>query len=249
MKRVILFSFIISALALMAPGSVLAAFLLINDSAPLESVTFNISGFENGFLFDGIPVLQPDHIIAPETIDGVPIVHTFSGSWNDLGQTTPVWAVVAFAEPGMNPLLGVSDILTFTYFTIDRTGFLEGSFVSDPEGLLTFPPRATVFTPRRFDFSNTFITAQAIWDGPEPTTAAAQAILAVPQPATLVLVGAALLGFGLLRSVARRIGRSVGFLDTRRRVTGMASAAIRSTARFARHMSPTASQSRHRIGG
>jgi hypothetical protein len=37
MKRVILFSFIISALALMAPGSVLAAFLLINDSAPLES--------------------------------------------------------------------------------------------------------------------------------------------------------------------------------------------------------------------
>ena len=112
-------------------------------------------------------------------------MHVFSADWIT-GGLVPASAVIAFAEDGISPALGVSDILTFTYSAGPLGGHLVGSFVSDLETLLPLPAGATVVaegTP--FVLNNGNITASAISD--------------IPEPATLVLLGTALLGFGLHR--------------------------------------------------
>ena len=124
---------------------------------------------------------------------GGPIIHTFSGDW--ITNITPMSGVIAFAEPGISPAVGVSDILTFTYSDGPLGGHLTGTFESDTDaGLLPLPANAIVVqetgaggTP--FTFNNGNITASAVSDV-EPNT---------PEPASIVLLGTALLGFGFLR--------------------------------------------------
>jgi hypothetical protein len=196
MKRLISTCLAVSAIALIAPRPASAASIDINDTGPDPNIVFSVSDFEGGFVLDGVTIQSGAGNSAAVTVSEVsatapvPIIHTFSADWVT-GGLVPSSNVIAFAENGISPLQGVSDILTFTYSVGDLGGHLEGTFESDLDpGLLTLPTGtvgvASEATP--FIFNNGNITADARSDV-EPA----------PEPGSLLLLGSALLGFGFLR--------------------------------------------------
>jgi hypothetical protein len=199
MKRLLSSCLAISAIALMAPRPASAAALDINDTGAEPNIVFNMADFEGGFLIDGVQRQQGTNNPASFTVSegtaaGGPIVHSFSADWIT-GGLVPQSGVIAFAEAGIPPSQGVSDILTFAYTPGPLGGHLTGTFESDLDpGLLMLPAGATVVSEAApFVFNNGNITADARSDV-EP----------VPVPklnpgGSLVVLVTALIGFGFLR--------------------------------------------------
>jgi PEP-CTERM motif len=196
MNRLIATALAISAIALIGPKTADAASLVIDDASTEGSIIFNVGQFDIGigFNLDGTTLLPAGLGTASRTVSegtaGFPITHVFAGQFLTGGAlSAPTSGVIAFTEPGG----GISDILTFLYTGggAGGTATLAGTFVSDlePGGSLIAPPGATLVpegTP--FTFNNTNITASAISD-----------VEAVSEPASLALLGSALIGFAAIR--------------------------------------------------
>jgi hypothetical protein len=194
MKRLMSSCLAIAAIGLIAPRPAVAAALIINDAGAEPNIVFTVNDYEGGFVLDGTTIQsglnnQQSVTVSEGTAASGPITHSFSGHWIT-GGLVPASSIIAFAENGIPPAQGVSDILTFTYTAGGLGGNLTGTFESDIDpGLLPLPAGATVVaegTP--FVFNNGNITASAVSD-----------VDAVPEPATLALLSTALLGFGFLR--------------------------------------------------
>ena len=198
MNRLILTSLALSAIALIAPRPASAANLVIDDSALNSTITVTASQFDRApFVFGGTTV-NGSLTFSEGTAATGPITYAFSGSFATAGPLIPPNSgIIAFAEAGG----GISDILTFNYTGGGAGGVanLTGSFVSDldPGGTLVAPPGATLVaegTP--FTFNNINITAFAISDASDTS---------VPEPASLALLGGALLGFGIMLRRRNRV--------------------------------------------
>src|SRR5438046_4303806 len=186
----------VGAFAIVAAEQGQAASLVITDTAE-TGIVFSVGQFDtgSGFTLDGTQILAPSlgsatATVSEGTVASGPITHTFTGQFITGGAlVAPTTGTIAFTEAGG----GISDILTFNYTGggAGGTATLSGSFVSDlePGGSLAVPIGATLVsegTP--FTFNNTNITASAVSD-----------VDAVPEPASLILFGSALVGFGLRR--------------------------------------------------
>src|SRR5437763_2890756 len=164
MNRLLASGLAISAIALIVPRPVSAAFLLIDDASLEGSIIFSVGQFDRGvgFVLDGTQILAPSLGTASATVsEGTaatgPITHTFTGQFLTGGALfAPTSGVIAFTEAGG----GISDILTFSYTGggAGAVATLTGSFVSDiePGGSLLAPLGATLVSEgTAFTFSNT----------------------------------------------------------------------------------------------
>ena len=185
----------VSAIALIAPRGANAASLSINDAGAEGSITFSVGQFDtgSGFALDGTTVMAPGLGTASATVSEAS-THSFTGQFFTAGAlVTPTSGTIAFTEAGG----GISDILTFSYTGgggspgAFGTATLTGTFVSDldPSSLVAPPGATLVSEGTPFTFNNTNITASATSD----------VEAAVPEPATVALLGGALVGFGVIR--------------------------------------------------
>ena len=200
MNRLIATGLAISAIALIGPKTADAASLSIDDASTEGSIIFNVGQFDTGtgFILDGTTLLAPSLGTASRTVSegtaGTPITHTFSGQFFTSGALA---RQPAARSPSLRPE-EASAISSPSAYTggggspgAFGVGTLTGTFVSDlePGGSLVAPIGATLVsegTP--FTFNNTNITASAISD-----------VEAVPEPASLALLGSALIGFAAIR--------------------------------------------------
>jgi hypothetical protein len=199
--RPVALALLIAALSsFVAPGSLWAAALNIDDTKPDETITVSANDFEGGLSLNGNLFQQglnnPATATFPET---GPV--TFSGTWTTFGQQGPVSRTIYLIESPFDPAGPaplISDILRFQITPLSGTesAMIEGSFESsDTLGLLPVPfdPNDVFLetgNPVRLEFFG--LSLQVISDAE------------VPEPSTWVLFGSALVGFVGYRFRRRR---------------------------------------------
>ncbi len=176
--------------AFLGAGTANAAFFIIDDSNPNETITISAGDFEFGMTVTGFGSTAGtgDSFTATAAETSTPI--TFSGSWIDEGLSTPgTFAQIAF--DGTLP----SDQFVYTVSTDGFAGTISGSFCSDP-AVCAIPPGASVTIVGEGPnlFNQAFLSASWVSSAPEPASA----------PASLVFLGTGLVGLGLARRRSKK---------------------------------------------
>jgi hypothetical protein len=137
--RTVALLFAIAALSFVAPGSLWAASLTFDDTAPPpnETITVSADGFEGGLALNGIPFqigLGSPATTVPPLPETGPI--SFTGTWITSGLPGPVGETIFLVESPFDPAGPpplISDILQFQIIpnTDGQTARIDGSFVSD----------------------------------------------------------------------------------------------------------------------
>ena len=124
----------VTALSLLAPASIRAAFFDIDDTRADDNILFSANDFEGG-IFIGATLLQqglnnPGSLLLPEAAaQGAPIQYPFHGQWINPTGTVPPPVQVAFLEPGTTI---ISDIL-YCQYQAGSLSSIDGFFISDTD--------------------------------------------------------------------------------------------------------------------
>jgi hypothetical protein len=203
MKTLLTIGFLGIGVAVAAPAQ--AASLVICASplcgSPSGQTTFSLNDFENAFDVNGGEVQaglgNPGSTSVPQVgsfVDGA-AQNTFSGSWIDLGASTPVSATVFFTDTSG----AISDVLNYNYSASSGgngsiSGFvITGALTAADLASVGITPTSTAPERELFTFNNAFITASIQTGVPEPSTWA------------MMLLGFAGLGYAGYRKA--RVGR------------------------------------------
>jgi hypothetical protein len=182
--RTVVLLLVVAALSFVATGSLWAASLTFDDTAPPpnETITVSANDFEFGLALNGSAFqsgLNNLAVTVPPLPETGPI--GFTGTWITGGQQGPVGGTIYLVEPPLDPLLPplISDILQFQIIpNTDGTATIDGSFVSDiNDNLGTLPAGvdpSKVFlesaTGVPLDFVNLHIQIVSDINVPEPAT-------------------------------------------------------------------------------
>lgn len=182
MKSLVTIGVAALGLAFTAAQPAQAAFVMICASTTCGSAsgdtTFNVTDFEEGFDVNGSQVQiglgSPAHPSVPQAgsfVDGA-AQNTFSGSWIDDGESTPVSATVFFTDASG----AISDVLSYSFAASSGglgslTGFVITGMLSAADlAAVGITPTGAAPEGKPFDFSNAFITASVQTGVPEPST-------------------------------------------------------------------------------
>jgi PEP-CTERM motif len=116
------------AAMVMAPGAAMAANVLATDNAPLASgITFAVGNFEKGFSVDGTQLgIGLGNYPLATFASTSPI--SFSGSWDDNGETPTISQTYYFVNPGQPS--GVVDSVSVQTSSNDGFGTITGTITS-----------------------------------------------------------------------------------------------------------------------
>lgn len=190
MKRYCRWLWLFLGLAGMAPGAASAAFIMIDDTAADDTITFTWGGFDvgDGFGADGVPSSTPSgSVTTPET---GPV--TFAGAWLTPGVGGIVSRTIYLVE-GIGST-EISDALFFIIVSDGTNSLIQGQFQSDTEASLGTVPPAT-------DPGDIFVEdgQPVVLSYPFLTITVLSDVEPVPAPASLGLIGVGLGAIGWMR--------------------------------------------------
>ena len=189
-RQLFMLAAVIASLASLAPSPSSAAALVFDDTNPNNTITVSANDFERGLTINGSLFQQGLNNLSTGVFSELtPLV--FSGTWRDNGASGTGSRILYLVEAA-TPLV-ISDILNYNWTTDGTFATIVGTFVSDVANNLGFLPAGV--SPNDVFVEN---GSAALFSLPF-LTGVINSSVDVPEPGSVALVGAALLGLAASR--------------------------------------------------